>query len=361
MELKLKPDFPRTIERFAAWWQGEIVDRPPVSLSVRPTRPYRGPSKTHANHRERWLDVEYVVESAIANLECIDFVGDNFPIIWPNVGPEISAALFGCELDFGETTAWSHPVVHEPADWEKIIQAQPDFSNRYWQTVEQLTDHAIARCEGRYIVGITDLHGNYDILAGLRDPQLLCMDLVDCPKLVQRAGRAVSRGYVAALERSYRKVAAAGFGSTTWCNIYHSGLAYVPSCDFWCMVSPEIGRELIWPDIQVEMAPLERSIFHLDGPQALKHLDLLLECPTLNAVQWVYGDGHGRAADWLEVYRRCRAAGKSLQILACDADDALTVLRALGPHGLWLTVSQPFETTTQANSFLRQVESGSNE
>jgi len=355
-ELKLKPDFPQTAARFEAWWRGEMVDRPPVTLWTPSTKPYRCPTKTHATIRERWLDVEYRVEAAIAGLECAEFVGDTFPIVWPNIGPEITAALFGCELDFGEHTAWSHPVVHEPDDWQKIILAQPDFTNIYWQAIEQMTRLAIERCEGRYVVGITDLHGNYDILAGLRDPQMLCMDLIDCPELIRQAGRAVSHGYVAAFERSYRQVSAAGFGSTTWTPLYHAGPAYVPSCDFWCMVSPAVGRDMIWPDILVEMQPLERSIFHLDGPQALKHLDLLLECPQLNAVQWVYGDGHGRASDWLDVYRRCRAAGKSVQVLAADATDALTVLQAVGARGVWLQVAEPFATRAEAEAFLKQVE-----
>ncbi len=184
---------------------------------------------------------------------------------------------------------------------------------------------------------------------------MLCMDVLDCPELLAQVGRHVSRGYVEAFQRSYQKVATAGFGSTTWTALYHQGPAYVPSSDFWCMVSPEVGRELIWPDIRFEMAPLERSIFHLDGPQALKHLDLLLECPRLHAVQWVYGDGHGRARDWLEVYRRARNARKSVQVLAADGEDALAVLEAIGPRGVWLSVMQGFESVAEANAFLCEV------
>jgi hypothetical protein len=93
----------------------------------------------------------------------------------------------------------------------------------------------------------------------------------------------------------------------------------------------------------------------LDGPQALKHLDLLLACPQLNAVQWVYGDGHGRAENWIEVYRRCRAAGKSVQVFAADTADALTVLAAVGAHGVWLQVLQPFATRGEAEAFLKEV------
>ena len=106
---------------------------------------------------------------AIAEMERTDYVGDSFPLFWPNVGPEISATPFGCELTFTETTSWSKPVIHADRDWAGLATRLPNFDNLYWQTVERMTDYALARCENRYVVGLSDLHGNYDILAALRD------------------------------------------------------------------------------------------------------------------------------------------------------------------------------------------------
>ncbi|MCB0115702.1 MAG: hypothetical protein R2873_34425 [Caldilineaceae bacterium] len=347
-----KPDFDKTAARFEAWWHAEIVDRPPVTVSVRPQRPPAPTPMAHSSVGDRWLDVEYVVSSAIARMERTDYVGDSFPIFWPNIGPEISAAPFGCELTFTEDTSWSHPVVDRCEAWQQILTMQPDFGNVYWRTMEQMMDLAIERSDGRYVVGITDLHGNYDILAALRDPQQLCLDLIDCPELVQAAGRHVAQAYVAMFQRQYERVRAAGFGSTTWLPMYHDGPAYVPSCDFWIMVSGQMAAEMMLPDILTEMAPLQRSIFHLDGPKALRHLDLLLDLPQLNAVQWVYGAGAGPAARWIDVYRRIQAAGKSLQLIAEDPADALTVLEALDAHGVWVSVSEPFDTVAEAEAFV---------
>ncbi|MEZ4734481.1 MAG: hypothetical protein R3E79_45905 [Caldilineaceae bacterium] len=350
-----RPDFGKTVERFAAWWGGEIVDRPPVLVSVIPSRPYHGPVSTHADERARWLDIEFVVEEAIARMEQTDYVGDRFPLFWSNIGPEITATLYGCPLTFTASTSWSTPVVHGCDDWSHLLAQPPDFANIYWQTMERMTDYAIERCAGRYIVGITDLHGNYDILAALRDPMQLCLDLMDCPDLVTQAGMHVAEGYVAAFDRLYAQVAAAGFGATTWLPVYHNGPAYVPSSDFWCMVSPQVARDLILPAILREMEPLEHSIFHLDGPQALRHLDLLLDLPHLDAVQWVYGAGRGPAARWIEVYQRIRQAGKSLQLIAQDAQDALTVLKAIGPAGVLVSVEEPFASVPEAETFIQQV------
>ena len=204
------------------------------------------------------------------------------------------------------------------------------------QKVQPLVAVAAERFAGRYYVAAPDLHGSFDILAGVRGPENVCLDLVDEPELVRRASLHAARAYVEAYRRLYQRLTALGQPSTTWCSYLHTGPAYVPSCDFWCLVSREIADNYIRPTIEMEIAPL------LDGPQALHHLDLMLRLPHLNAVQWVFGAGHGPAAKWLGVYRKCLHAGKAIQVLAEDPDDALTVLRELGPDGLWLTVCTPF-------------------
>ena len=354
--LTWKPDFDKTIERFAAWWHCQVIDRPPVTLNVRPSRPHTGPVASHSSLRHRWLDPEFAVESAIARMQRRDYIADTFPVFWPNVGPEITATILGCDLEFSEDSSWSIPIIHDPQQWHDILDRPFNFDNIYWQTIERITDLAIQRSDGRYIVGITDLHDSYDILAALRDPQALCLDLIDCPDLIHRVSRRAADVFIECFQRQYAKISAAGMGSSTWIRAYHEGPYYVPSCDFWCMVSPQMARDLVYPDLLVEMAPLERSIFHLDGPAALPHLGLLLDTPNLNGIQWVYGAGRGPAARWIDVYKRCVSAGKCVQVLAEDPADALAVLQAVGPRGVWLEVGGEFQSIDEADAFLKQVE-----
>lgn len=351
--MKFKPDFATTATRFEAWWRGQCHDRPPVTLCVRPTRPYRGPQPPATGHwRDRWLNVEFAVDTAIAEMERRDYLGDSLPIFWFNLGPEIIATLLGCDLEFSERTSWSKPVVHCPDQWHEIATRPPDFNNPYWQTMERATQLARQRSDDRYLVGITDLHDSFDTLAALRDPQQLCLDLLDCPTAVQPAAQHAADIFVQAYQRCY----ALATSSTTWIPYFHAGRAYVISCDFWCMISPDMAREHVVPTKHIEMAPLQRSIFHLDGPQALKHLDTVLELPGLTALQWVYGAGNGPAARWLDVYRRALAAGKSVQVIAESPADALTVLDALNPARVWLTLHRPFDSVAEAQAFLAEVE-----
>lgn len=341
--------------RYEAWWQGGRLDRPPVTLWVENKGSLRAPRSNHATLRERWLDVGFQVESALASLESNPCLADSVPCWMPNVGPDLTSTLFGAELVFGEDTSWCQHTLHDTADLERFLATPPNFDNLYWQTIEAMITLAADRFAGRYYVSMPDLHGSFDMLAGLRGPENLCLDIFDEPDLVRRASLHAARAYVEAYRRLYQRLTALGQPSTTWCSYLHDGTAYVPSCDFWCLVSREVGENLIQPSIEVEMAPLERTIFHLDGPQALQHLDTMLRLPGLNAVQWVYGAGHGNATRWMDVYRRCREAGKAVQILAEDGTDALNVLRELGPDGLWLTVCSPFRNADRAVEFLDTV------
>ena len=345
--------------RFEAWWDGGRLDRPPVSLWVDTKRSPRAPQSTHPTLRERWLDVDFQVESALAQLEINPRLGDTVPAWMPNVGPDLTSTLFGAELIFGENTSWCQHAVHRIEDWERFITTPPDFDNLYWQTIDAMITRAVSRFGSRFHIAMPDLHGSFDMLAGLRGPENLCLDIMDEPELVRQASIHASKGYVEAFRRLYLRLSALGQPSTTWCNYLHTGPAYVPSCDFWCLVSKPVAADLVRPTIEMEMAPLERSIFHLDGPQALHHLDLVLQLPRLNAVQWVYGAGHGPATNWGKVYRQIRDAGKAIQVIAEDPADALTVLHELGPDGMWITVGQPFANQNQAIDFLDAVHAAS--
>jgi hypothetical protein len=355
-ELRWKPDFGKTLDRFEAWWRREIIDRSPVTVSVKELRKHVPiPEKQFATARERWLDVEYNVRRSIAWLEGRHYVGDSFPALFPNVGPEVNATVMGCELEFGETTSWSKPIIHDPAEWPAIVNRPMNFDNPYWRAIEQITDLALEMCEGRYVVTLTDIHDNYDLLAALRDPQHLCIDLMDCPEVIERCGRATVRVFQEMFNRNWAKVKAAGHPCTNWTPALSVDAFYEPSCDFWCMVSDQVAKELILPDIVAEMQVLDRSLFHLDGINALRHLDLLLDLPQLTGVQWVYGSGNGPAVRWMDTYRRIKQAGKVIQLLAETPRDALDVLAEIGQRGVWVCVAEPFDTVESADAFIRDV------
>jgi hypothetical protein len=347
------PDFDKTLARMEAWWDGQIIDRPPVSIpGVTPEAQPREIPAHHESLRDRWMDIEYQWDCFEAGYEVSVFPSDAFPRVNPDLGPDICATCYGAELEFGERTSWSQPVVENVRD---ILNLKLDLQNVYWRTISRWIDLSIERGRGRWLTGLPDLHTNGDLVAALRGPQHLCMDVLDDPEGVRLAVEHVTKGYTPIYEDHYRKLEAAGLPGTTWLSFLHAGRAYATNCDFICMISPESFQDAILPSIVEEMKYLERNIFHLDGPGALHHLDALLACEDLDAVQWVYGDGQGQASHWIEVYQKIQVAGKSMQVIAKGFEDARTVAEQLKPDGVWLTIDGPF-TPEEANEVLTWAE-----
>ena len=99
------------------------------------------------------------------------------------------------------------------------------------------------------------------------------------------------------------------------------------------MISPDMFKEFILPELMEEIEWLDgKTIFHLDGPGALKHLDMLLEIPKLAGIQWVYGAGQPTAAYWVPVLKKIQAAGKLIHIHIVP-EDLDVLLEEIKPEG----------------------------
>ncbi|KPK85362.1 MAG: hypothetical protein AMJ81_03725 [Phycisphaerae bacterium SM23_33] len=360
MELAAKPDYEECMDRVEAWWDCGIIDRPPVTIHVRPERPAHQIPAAHESLRDRWLDAERAVARAEADAEAGVFLAETFPRYMPNLGPEICATCYGAELEFSENTSWSVPCAGRIRD---VLDMHPDLDTPYWNVIRRMTELSAQRGAGRWITGVTDLHTNGDLLAALRDPQALALDYADDFAGVQAACRHVTPHAKLFFDDLYGRIAAARPGESpaatgrpccTWGLAVSRKTMYYVSCDFICMISPAMFADTILPAIEWEIAQLDRSIFHLDGPGTLQHLDALLAIPRLNAVQWVYGAGAGRAADWINVYRRVQAAGKGIEVIAADMDDARAVMENVRPEGAWLSVGGSY-SRDQAAAVLHEV------
>ncbi|MHB9027033.1 MAG: trimethylamine corrinoid protein 2 [Armatimonadota bacterium] len=352
MPIEQLPDWEMRLARQDAFWAREIIDRPVICMALPKEKPVvpRPAAKTHASHRERWLDFSYTAEHTLANVLNTDYLGDALPGISPNLGPEIFSAFFGCDMEFGENTSWSIPLLEDWSDVERVKFTEDNF---YWRKLLELTDTLLEAGKGHFYTGLTDFHPGGDALAAFRDPLNLNIDMLEAPEAVKALLAYTYPVYFKVFDACYARLKAAGQAITSWPGIVSSKKWYVPSNDFSCMISKEMFDEVFLPGIREECRQLEASIYHLDGPNALRHLDSLLDIPELNAIQWVYGAGHGRASDWLPVYHQCQAAGKGLQ-LNLEADELDLFMEELHPEGLWINVGG-VQSREQAEGVLKKV------
>ena len=343
------PDWEARIARHDAFWDGTIIDRPLVCISV-PREPGVEIPTPPADVRQRWLDADYVAAKAVATVRNCEYLGDALPLIFPNLGPDLFAAFFGCELEFGEATSWSVPALD---DWAHLDRLQFSRDNFYWEKLVEQTDALLAAGRGLFYTGITDIHPGGDAIAAFRDPLNLNYDMIEAVDEVKALLRDVTDSYFEVYDFFYGRLAAADQPCAAWMGIVSTRKWYIPSNDFSCMVSKEMFDDVFLPGIIDECRHLEASIYHLDGPGALQHLDSLLGIPELNVIQWVYGAGNGRASDWMQVYRKCQAAGKGIY-LGLEPDELDFFMANLHPEGVWLGISG-VQTPAEAEALIRKV------
>ena len=102
-------------------------------------------------------------------------------------------------------------------------------------------------------------------------------------------------------------------------------------------------------EILSEIEYLDYSIYHLDGVEALQHLDLLLEIPKLNAIQWVSGARFEKESisRWFPLYQKIQAKKKSI-IVYPKVEEIPLVLKNLKPEGLLIQVGCSSEDEARA-------------
>ena len=85
MEFKLKPDFEKSRKRYEAFWNREIIDRPPVSIVLPVENPKVVPNKEYKSYREKWLDIEFRAEVMAVEMANYEYYADALPVAWLSI------------------------------------------------------------------------------------------------------------------------------------------------------------------------------------------------------------------------------------------------------------------------------------
>ena len=134
-------------------------------------------------------------------------------------------------------------------------------------------------------------------------------------------------------------------GTIGWSPIYCAGKSAVLQCDVSCLLSPEQGRRYVFPAIEEEAQFLDHCVYHLDGKEALVHLDTILSIDKIDCIQWVPGAGQPRTPEWMELLQRIQAAGKAVWIYDWTLEEIKAYHRELKPDRVayQVAVSSPSE------------------
>ncbi len=355
VELENMPQFEMAMKRVYAWFKNQIIDRPPVRFMAH--NAFLEAAKvdiTYLSKEEKeswWFNEELQVDLFIKSIEGKCFHGETFPVYFPNLGPDVYAAFYGAQLEFGDVTSWSVPIVR---DWDQIGQLKLDMNNRYFKKLEDLTNHAIERCESNFLVGYTDFHPGLDCVAAWRDPQQLCFDIIDDPEHVKRLADLSIADFELIYAHFDRMLKDSGQPSVSWMGIPTYGRMHIASCDFSTMISPEHFTEFGLPILKEEVKTMTHTIFHVDGKGVARHLDAILSVPEVNAVQWVQGVGDDYPImQWVTFIKALQARDIPV-IVDLSPGELNEFVETMDPHGLFLWIATDNEE--QERDILRRME-----
>lgn len=354
LDIEGMPDSDMAMRRIYAWFACEIIDRPPVRFMAHnafldTAADFVG--LTPAECKARWYDPEYQIDRYLDALQGRRWHGETFPVYWPNLGPDVYAALYGAKLHFGEVTSWSEPLVR---DWDEVARIRLDMSNEYAHTLDELTRYALERCPGKCLVGYTDLHPGLDCVAAWRDPQQLCFDMIDSPQQVHRLAELSIADFETIYDHYDALLKAHGQPSVSWMGIPSFGRMHIPSCDFSNLISPRFFVEFGLPILRREVRTMTHNIFHVDGKRVARHLDAILSVPGVHAIQWVQGVGDDQPImQWVPFIRSIQARGVPV-IVDLNKAELNDFMQELRPEGLFLWIAT--ENEAEELELLRRIE-----
>lgn len=356
--LHYQPDWSRIRERFEAFWQGEVLDRCMLAVTVK-TMPEQGdaanprswyhPSRTEDEIHDYWLSPEAVLRRNLQKLESTRYLGDAIPQVFFDLGAVAYAGFFhGVRYRYTDSI-WFFPSLK----YGELPVFNPDST--LYKAMLEIGVFLAKEGAGKFLVSMPDHAGILDCLAHLRGSENLLMDLMDDRDWVKACCAEIQKIWLKVVEEIYGilKPCNEGGSGIGWLNVWAPGKINQMQCDLSVMISQADFREMVVPELEACMAWMDHSLYHFDGVEQVRHLDALLGLDQLEAIQWTCVDGQPPPTQFTHELRRIQEAGKRLVILHSDADVIETLSRKLSSKGLLLVTSA--NSIQSAQALIEQV------
>ena len=353
-----KSNWNETKQRFIDWWNHEgllvgMWNAPDIGYCI---HEQVAPPLAPDSIDERYCHAAFRAAQNHYNLSRQIFPADTLPIANTDLGPGSLALLCGSSPGFSEETVWFWPCWEHVAEPEKLPPLRFDEQHPWWQTTIKIIEACAQKAAGKYLVGCPDLIENIDILASLRAAQTLLVDMIERPEWIEQKVWEINQVWFEAYQRIYNVIKLEdGSAAFVAFAIWGPGKTAKLQCDASAMFSPRMFQRFVVPALTAQCEWLDYSMYHLDGTQAICHLEALLAIDALDAIEWtpqagIEGGGHPR---WYDLYRRILNAGKSVQIVGVEQHEILPLFDAIGDKGVYILTS--FANEHEAEHLLEHI------
>jgi hypothetical protein len=300
-----------------------------------------------------WTDPATRFNAALYAMAHTFYGGESFPYFDTHLGPCSLAAYLGGTPRFEHDSVWYQPSLTSLDN----VRLQLDLQSHWWRRQLSLLEYGTQHAQGRFLVSVPDMAENIDILAALRGTTASLLDLALVPEDVRRCVHAINIAHADAFDRMYPLVADATHGNcVSVFDIWAPGRTNKVQCDTAGMISPAMFAELVVPGLIEQCARYDFVLYHLDGSQALQHLDTLLALDCIDAIEWTPEPGApwGGSPQWYDLYRKILSAGKSVQAVFVKPEEIAPLFNAVGAAGMFVMTRTA--TETQARRLLDNLQ-----
>lgn len=361
--MRYKENWEETKKKWRRYWKQENTGRPLMCVVVRKPeieeaakkekdadvcrsegRYYGLPKELVCNSpEEKYLDPQNIVERYRYFCETHDFLGESFPNMNVDFGPGSLAAYLGSNIVFNYDTIWFEKCID---DWEGVPPFVFDEGNPWFKKHIELTKQCRKLAGNDFYVCIPDLMENLDVIASLRGAMTAIYDLIEEPEEIEKRVKEIGDLYFEYYDRFYDIVKNEEDQGSAYMvfQIWGEGKTAKLQCDFGAMISPEHFRQFTLESLREQASKLDNVVYHLDGPDNIKHLDAILEVEGIDSIQWTSGDAgpDGTLEKWDVIYDKAIIAGKSIWVKVYSGEfedwvrNADRLVKRYGSHSLFL-------------------------
>ena len=313
-----KNNWLETRQKLCCWWHHENTDGP-ILRAPMINSAFKEMPLYYRDLSEKYTSPECIEASIYNQLNKLYYTAEAYPNVSIDFGPGSYALYLGCEPGFNEETVWFEPCLGEnynPSDI-KFDRANK-WLNKHLSLFEKFRELTVLEDGDKaFFLNIPDLVEDLDIYAAMRSPQNALYDIYDKPEYVKKALAIINENYPHYYKMFYDLVKWKDEScSFTAFNLWAPGPVTKIQCDINAMLSPEHFREFVVPGLTKICREIDYTLYHLDGPETVVHLDALMEIEELDALQWMPGTvpPDGASELWYPIYEKVLNAGKGLQI-----------------------------------------------
>ncbi|MDA3879487.1 MAG: hypothetical protein PF436_03785 [Prolixibacteraceae bacterium] len=299
---------------------------------------------------QKWFDPVWRAKDLHYQMSRNSYMADIPPVANTHLGPGSLSAILGAELGAGEDTIWIKHI--EEAGHELKL----DPENKWWKLHIDLLTECKKLSNGNYYVGMPDLIEGLDTLGGLYgSDQALLKTMMD-PNGLKQQLQTINDIYFEVFDTLYDIIREGDEMAFCYFSLWAPGKVSKLQSDISVMVSEDDYREYALPYLREQAQKIDYTLYHLDGVDAIRHLDAILEIEELNAIQWTpgYGEPQGGDPKWYDLYKRILASGKSIMANWVTLDELKPLLDNIGGEGVHINVD--FKTEDDIEKAVRIIE-----